>query len=559
MRNTGTSLHLERVRAGTTDRLSLSQIPLWITKNTTIQGRPYSFKNHEYQERILSDTSQEIVVRKCSQVGLTEATIRYALALCAMLPYFTLIMTLPSAGLATKIMKTRVDPVVADSDYLKALINTTTDNSEVKHFGAGSFLYLGGAQAGNQAISTPADMLIHDEISFSDREIVERYHSRLSHSKYKRKIKLSTPTHEKDLINEAFGTSRRHFNFVKCNHCNHFFIPDYFDHLKIPGLTVDLKEITKLNIHKWDTSKAYIECPKCGKEPSLQPEHRHWVWENTDEHHNAVGYQVSPFDAPNVISNRDLVKASTEYSLAEFMNFNLGLPAEDKNSTISVSDLHIIPREQISNAGFVMGLDMGLTCWFTILALMPTGQHIVYHVESCPLQDVVERKKQLGLKFRTRMCVVDILPYTETVMRMQSTDPNCFAGVYVNNNSIETHLVVDKDGDYTKGSSDIRKVNIMRNAAFDDLMNDLRAGITVKMADEHDETWRSHLMDMKRVQEYTRDNELKFAWRKSSSHAQDHLHHSLLYASIAAKMIGVATSYVSLPSLVTTFKVKARL
>src|SRR5690625_3083414 len=100
MLDTTTRNHLERLKSQTTNKFSVSQAPEWICNNTTINGMPFSFKDHEYQERILSDTSQDIVIKKCSQVGLTEASIRQALALRAIQPHYTLIYTLPTATFA---------------------------------------------------------------------------------------------------------------------------------------------------------------------------------------------------------------------------------------------------------------------------------------------------------------------------------------------------------------------------------------------------------------------------------------------------------------------------
>jgi hypothetical protein len=75
---------------------------------------------------------------------------------------FHVIYTLPTAGFAAILAKTRVNPVIHDSPYLREASNGT-DSIEVKQFG-NSFLYLKGAASTNAPISTPTDMLIHDEV-----------------------------------------------------------------------------------------------------------------------------------------------------------------------------------------------------------------------------------------------------------------------------------------------------------------------------------------------------------------------------------------------------------
>jgi hypothetical protein len=163
-----------------------------------------------------------------------------ALALCGVIRGYTVAYTLPTAGFAATFMKTRVDPVIQNSPYLKDMLSGELDNTEVKKLGD-SFLYLRGAQSSNAPISVPCDHLIHDEVDFSDPEVLSQYQSRLTHSKYKRKTKLSTPTLPDRGIDYEFQRSRRKFNFVKCSCCSQYFLPDYFKHVRVPGFTGDLR------------------------------------------------------------------------------------------------------------------------------------------------------------------------------------------------------------------------------------------------------------------------------------------------------------------------------
>jgi hypothetical protein len=45
--------HLLRLRAGASQATALTEVSKWISSNTTINGRNFSYKNHEYQPRIL--------------------------------------------------------------------------------------------------------------------------------------------------------------------------------------------------------------------------------------------------------------------------------------------------------------------------------------------------------------------------------------------------------------------------------------------------------------------------------------------------------------------------
>lgn len=554
--------HLKRLKAATIDAYNLDSLADWIVDNTRlIDGSRYSFKGREYQRRIASDTSQELVIRKCSQIGISEITARRAIALCSVIQPFNVILTHPSATAASDFMRDRITPVIAASPYVKAMVNNAVDNVTAKQIGI-SFLYLKGCGSDGAPLSVPADELVHDEVDASSQETMKLYQSRLTNSKYKRKTFLSTPTYPGFGIDKEFARTRRHYNFTKCDHCNHHFIPDFFKHVRIPGFTGDVREINAFNLQKYKWRDAYVECPNCGRIPDLSIEHREWVCENPNEDFVGAGYQVSPFDVPTVITPSFLVHASTQYgNYNHFINQNLGLPAEDKESTLTQEDLDkaIVPRGSWGTASVVMGLDMGATCWFTLLATLPNGQNIIVHTESCPLAQVVERKRALSLQYRTRMCVVDILPYTETVMRMQQQDPNCYAGAYSTWVGVDTHRVKSEEEDLEKGRFDIKQVTINRDLAFDQLMDDVRSGYIIKMTDDNDALWKRHLSDMKRVQLATRDGETKFTWKKNGSHGNDHYHHSLLYASIAAKMMGVSGNLLVIPSFIGTFKVKREL
>lgn len=554
--NDDVKYHLERLKAATLDRHTLEEIPEWLCANTYINGKPFSFVDHEYQERIARDQSVEKVIRKCSQIGISELSARIALAMCNMQRGFTCIYTLPTAHFAATFMRSRIDPVIASSPYMKSSIATAHDNSEVKAFGT-SFLYVKGSQSSNAPISIPANMLIHDELDFSDPDVISQYQSRLTHSKVKRKIKLSTPTLPERGIDKEFSRSRRHFNFVKCNHCNHWFVPDYYKHVRVPGFSGELKEITKANLHSVKYNEAKVECPKCGGVPSLQPEFREWVCENEDEGFIAAGYQISPFDAPNIITPGYLIEASTQYRrIVDFQNFNLGLPAEDQESILLRSEMEAcLTDDDVGGYSFVIGLDLGMICWLTVASVASDQRLVVVHTEGVPLHRLRGRYKELARQYRVRVSVSDALPYTETVWAMQQGDLNLYSAIFTRSKGVETFTLKKRDEEAKDGVADLRQININRDRAMDHLMDSIRTGMIMKRRDENDELWIKHCMSMSRVKQWTPDAEMSFVWRKPED-GEDHLWHSLLYVHIASQILGVSRNTgIWLPPILGSFKV----
>ena len=558
MKNRAFIEHCLRLRTAVLHRHTVASIAKYIEKETTIGLRPYSYKDHEYQEAIIGDVSQETVTQKCSQIGASEAELRKALALVNVIQPYTVCYTLPTAKFASTFMKTRIDPVIRGSKSMRESIQVVNDNQEIKQFGD-SFLYLKGAASTNAPISIPVDHLMHDEVDFCDQTVLGQYISRLTHSKWKRIDRFSTPTLPNFGINKFFRESRRHYLMAKCHHCNHWFNPDYFENVKIPGFTGDLQSVTKgmLSTLKW--KDAALHCPKCGLIPSLQWEQREWVCENPTENFVAAGRQVSPFDAPNIITCSDLIKASTGYDRhQDFVNFNLGLPAEDRESTLSYSDLLQSFHYFDASADFmyVMGVDVGSTYHFFVAGINGMGDMFNVHRESCGMGAAREKYWELKKRFHVVCTVMDSMPHAETVMALQDMDNNLYAAVYTKSKGMLTYSVVMRDDESDAGKKYVRQVNINRSRAFDGYMEAIRSRAIHFLDGDDKELVITHHRSMKRVKTYDAESgELAFSWQKTDGN--DHYHHASLYCWIAGQIRGVERPSVRLP-IMSMFSMKIR-
>lgn len=554
-------LHLDRVSTAVLRKYTASMIAKWVQEKTFYAGQPYSFQDHEYQERILNELAPETNVQKCSQVGVSEVTARKALAVVNVLTPYTVAYTLPTAHFAGTFTKTRIDPIIEGSKELKAAIHRTNDNNEVKQFGD-SFLFVRGAASSNAPISIPCDHLIHDEFDFSDQEVLGQYQSRLTHSKWKRVDRFSTPTLPDFGINKAFKQSKRFYSMVKCCHCNHHFYPDYYKHVQIPGYTKDLREIDKSTLTRIRWEEALVICPSCGKAPDLSIQHREWVCENPGENFIAAGIQVSPFDAPNIIKPSYLVKVSTAYDrIQDFINFNLGLPAEDSEATLTREDFTevFVRVEPSPNVTYVMGVDVGNVYHFVVAAIDAWGDMFVVHVEKVGMGRARERYNELRREYRIGASVIDSGPHAETVMALQEQDPNLYASVYMRSKSVITHTVIDKEEDKNyEGQEFQRQVNVNRNKALDAYMNFIRENHLQIRVSEYQEEIIQHHTSMKRVKVYENESgEMAYAWQKTDG--VDHFHHAFLYCWLAGKIRGVGRPLIVLPVAAgMKFKLKSK-
>jgi len=548
MRDAIFTRHLSRLKSALSAH-SPKTICDFITKNTYLAGRPFSFAGHGYQETILNDDAQTIIIGKSAQLGISEMSSRLALARCALINGFSVIYTLPAATAAQSFMQTRINPVVDSSPYLKEIVNKQVDNSSVKQFGD-SYLYLKGCQVDRQAISVPADMLITDEVNNSDQEVMTLYESRLIHSEYQLRMFLSTPSVPNYGIHAMLQQSKRKYNMAKCPHCNTWFLPDYHVHVRVPGFYDNLDSITKQHFAdpKFRWMEAYVECPSCHMPVDMIEAKRDWVVENPDEAFIDSGYQISPFDCPERVKVSALVKSSVTYErLVDFYNQRLGKSLEDKQTALSLAELeaaivHDVPGGTHS---FVMGVDTGSTCWITVSAVLCDQTMVLVKNEAVPLHKVVERAVEIQLQYRIRMIVIDRGPMTEVVYRIQEKIRNSFAAVFVMSKDIDLFRVREKEADSEKGVEDMRQVNINKDACMDVIMDMVRSGKILKLRDEMDKTWCTHMTDNKRVQIF-KNGELIYTWVKTLK--IDHLHMTLLYAFVASRMLGVsAGSMVALP------------
>lgn len=554
--------HISRLRAATFDSYDLSEVPRYLTENTFLGGNRFSFKNHEYQLDILSDTTQELYATKPAQVGATEAMLRYVAALARMIPYFNIIATWPSASDAENMVKTRLNSIIAESPDLASRINPDLDNVQVKSLGS-SLIYARGTLGTTTALSIPCDLLVHDEIDRSDAFTIAQYRSRLKHSRFKLVRAFGTPTIDGYGISLLMETARRKKHLTKCNHCNHYFLPDYETDVHIPGWDREKKEIDKYNLPKIRWQEAVLLCPKCYKQPDVSPESRHWVIENPGDNYDPVGYFISPFSAPALVPPHTLVKESTTYgTYGEFRNQALGLTTAEANDQLTLKDIQncMVNMQLDSSELHYMGADMGLICHITIGRLTLAGELIIVHRERVVVEKFEEKKRELCLKFKVLITVCDAYPYTDMIFRMQVWDKNLYGGVYHSSTKLAVYQITKAEEQKEAGKLPISQANIHRNLNFDELMQLFKKGKVVwrKQGDNEDDIFEKHLMDMKRKQEMDKKHGIVYVWAKSAQ-GNDHYHHALGYLHVACRLASTADRNIPIGAgvpLLSTFKVK---
>ncbi len=552
--------YIHRVRDAVESSSALGRLSHWLTKHTTLAGKKFSFKDHEYQEAIVDSTHPNQAVKKPSQVGLSELTARLILGFLAVSPDTVGIYTLPTVNEALRFAKSRMDPVIKGSKYLSNMISPGNDSSSFKQLGS-SQLFMAGT-FGKALISIPTDLLVNDELDFSNPEVIATAESRLSHSRFFDEIldirgirrKFSTPTVPGVGVSDLFDKSDKRYRLVKCKHCGHWFWPNFLVHVVVQGYDRIMDEITYAEVLHLDSrgliETAQLLCEKCHgpiTRTNLGAEYRDWVAERPHVRH-VQGFQVSPFDLPAYHSPASLLRKKLEFKEEEghFRNFSLGIEHSDASNSIlpnAVKDNTTIrPQypDSTSAYGCVMGLDVGKTSWLLVgkPMLNPGTMETTIHVfwaeqvnirtgeEDILFETVVERIKQ----FRVSKIVCDSLPYTDTIIRICKRFPTGLAlpCMYVlTDRKLPPYIVKNDetsvDANRTKTiNSIVRKVNNnqVKFAKFPDI-----------------EVLEKHLQGMKRVDRILDDGSVDSQWVKSGP---DHYFHALNYLNMAADMVGAS-------------------
>lgn len=534
--------HLRRVIAATRNSYTLSNMDDWICKYTFLDGKPFSFVDHEFQLPILRDTAKTSVIIKPAQIGMSELAYRWAIAACCTQENFTTIYTFPSASDAEKNNRTRIDPMIQASPELRRLVNPSMNNSEVKQFGDNSFLFFKGTFSATQALSTPANAVVHDEFDKSDTTQASVYISRLQHKPHKLRKIFSTPTVEGFGVSKEAETSNRYRHIATCTHCNHSFLPDYFTDVVIPGFDRPKEEITKATLHTLNWREAYLACPRCGKDPELHHSRQRFVCENSAEAHEANTWYCSPFSAPNIISVPYLVQTSTTFQrFSEFKNQTLGLTGEEANESILVSDIEgaLVNHELISSNYHVMGSDMGIMCHICIGRTGETGELLIVHREIVHYTAFELRIRELTAKYQVILHLMDAQPWTDMVTRITRTNPHSWGAIFITSKSTLAFTLDSQEKDASEGKMSLKLAKINRTAALDELLNVIKSNKLIVHAQgkDIDASYVSQLTSLKRVQKFDKHQELFYAWEKTGKE-NDHFHFATLYLYVGLQMRG---------------------
>ena len=525
---------LERLKSRIIEGRTNKSIGDWVCENTTFgNGKHFSFTRHKFQKDILNDMHPNMCVKKLSQMGITEISIRKSIAFLSRNPGTNVLYTFPDINMKKRNSQTRFKPIF-DRDFALERGSTQIRNNDIMQLG-NSFLYV-SANVESDATSTSVDMIINDEYDLSDQEFLALVNSRIQHSNFKIKQGFSTPTFDNYGISLEYSTSDQREFWCQCPHCNHWQIPMYnLDNVYIPNLpdsVADLRtDIDPTLAASLDLDNAYVKCAKCGKPLDLGDDaKREWVAKYPERTHSR-GYWIRPFSS-DLLSIKYLVTTMADFvkkdQIRRGVNTVLGEEYADKNARLELKDIvecmqdSRIPDISKDKPCFV-GIDVGVNCHLVI----STNESDVVLFEVVQFDRLLDRLKELDEKYNIVCGAIDRHPQIILSNMVRDwSEKRIYPVVYGQNRDVEPHTELDWNIDYDT----IKRTNDLDT--IKDLIN------THKMKfygyGKLKSTIIEHLRDM-----FRDDGEdgAQPRWKKLTGN--DHFFHALGYSFVARKMWNV--------------------
>lgn len=436
-------------------------------------------KDHGFQVDYLRDFADNLMVKKSSQVGITTQSVTKVAFLSSLsekedwqrnfgVPHeggITIIYTFPTDRDVQDFSSARFKPMISSSQHMLDLIGgrrgINFDTVGRKRIGK-STVYFRGTFTERQAISVPADLIVTDELDFSDMTVVSAFNSRLSHSKFKWWWKFSTPTLPNFGIDNEWKISDQREWFVKCIHCGkdqRVLFPDNIMRKRIKGVRY-----------------TFWGCRKCGKELDRTV----GSWQARHPSREYHGYYIPPMICP-WIQPLDLLKQKDNYRQErEFYNYGLGMTYAGGEDVL---DRELLLKRVIFGPPYnptldkltFMGVDQGDKLHYEISRKNPyTGKREIIKI------GVVDSFDDIGVLMNTfdiTHCHMDALPNKKNAESFAKTFSGRVSLVFYKD---QDDMVIETPATKTKNA-----VNVDRTGALDLAAKSWRDGDSVFILDQH--------------------------------------------------------------------------
>lgn len=307
----------------------------WIVERNILneKGEIFNFRDRAFLLDILTDFNPNIVCVACAQVGKT-LTFLIKILFALKHQMLQVIYTMPSDDDVRETVASKVNKVIqANRHEFSGMDSDSIERKEIN----GRFVFFKGTISKTAAISTTADLLVHDEVSRSDQLAIETYKSRTKASPYQGRWLFSNPGGERDELDLAWNKSDQKEWTITCPHCKD-------EHYLVWPESIDIE-------------KRCFVCRNC-KEPIDDNVRRKgkWVAQNPDS--RISGYHISHLMCPWIPASA--IIEDSQGDPAYFNNFVLGKPYSPGDLSVSKATLlDIWTPKNLDVGDRFIGIDVG--------------------------------------------------------------------------------------------------------------------------------------------------------------------------------------------------------
>jgi hypothetical protein len=366
-----------------------------------------------------------LVLQKGAQMGLTVFEILANLYMAIKFAPCKVLMYLPDRSMAAYKSSQRFMPILRSAPSIYPLIATDGRNegntlTRVMPGLGSNFLFLWtSGRDGGVTESFPGDVLSLDECQGMTLEQIDRVRERLSASRIRFTLMLSTPMYPEMDVNAHFLRGTQHRFHTRCGCDDGVVLTDVF--LRAAISSAGSLPI-KYNRDQYDGAPedfVYF-CPTCD---AWIPDPQAGEWRPTQPEATAISYHMSQILSPTV-TPREMMEAwggaRTIPQKESFFRRKLGTPYIDPSQApISLDLLRRCVQEGLrlgvgwkkSGKRTVMGVDqMGSFSCVTIAERLDCGKIAVIHVEAVYALDPWSRLDELMVAYGVQICVAEQLP-----------------------------------------------------------------------------------------------------------------------------------------------------
>lgn len=355
----------------------------------TDSGEPFEFIEHGFLKDLFTNFNQNIVVKKCSQIGVSLTLLSKILYLADTLDKrVNTLYTLPTDDDVKDFVRTKFDPIVLGSSLSRYAEGVRKEDKvysiQLKKI-ANSFFYFRGSKSQSKALSVSIDIWIGDEWDYQDQNIKEMYSERLKGSGSLRiNWKVGNPTIPNYGIAKEFEESTQNFWYITCPMCRHvqrLVWPDSID-----------KE-----------RKVYV-CRQCQR-PLSDEVRLDGKWVPTFPDRKLKGYSFNRLMA-TWFTAEDVLDDFNNKKIENFYRFVLGESYEGKGINIKTKFKSFLTDYKLKEGKRIIGIDQGDR--FFIVSGLAGKKHRI--IDYTAIFDTPAEINEMIAELKPELVVMDSLP-----------------------------------------------------------------------------------------------------------------------------------------------------